>query len=193
MTYPLGAIIETFPLFRGAEVIQHQIDDREQHRLLDAERKDQETQSMLRYLERLQQEDMDNLTKKRQAQQQLMDEVAKCNEVWTCVASDPGQLTVVCGLVPHVSYRFLLFEIFMYYAGDTLFFVSYNRIPRPPDHTNLCGFCYNTVLHVYRRYTSSPIPCIILRDFTRYFMYLCRRYSVRRCFNESRRSLRTSA
>ncbi len=62
-------------------MIQQQIDDRGQHRLLEAERKDQETQAMLRYLERLQQEDMENLQKKRQAQNQLMEEVASCNEV----------------------------------------------------------------------------------------------------------------
>ena len=62
-------------------MIRKQIEEREQLRLLDAERKDQETQSMLRYLERLQQEDMDNLQKKRQAQVGLMEEVAKCNDV----------------------------------------------------------------------------------------------------------------
>lgn len=64
-------------------MIRKQIEEREQLRLLEAERKDQETQSMLRYLERLQQEDMDNLQKKRQAQVGLMEEVAKCNEVGT--------------------------------------------------------------------------------------------------------------
>ena len=67
--------------YRGAEVIQNQIEEREQHQLLESERKDQETQSMLRYLERLQQEDMDNLQRKRQAQRTLMEEVAKCNDV----------------------------------------------------------------------------------------------------------------
>ena len=66
---------------RGAEVIQQQIDDREQQRLLDEERKDQETQAMLHYLERLQQEDMEALQRKRQAQKNLMEEVAKCNDV----------------------------------------------------------------------------------------------------------------
>ena len=67
---------------KGAEVIKHQIKNREQQRLLDAEKKDQETQAMLRYLERLQEEDMENLTKKKQAQRELMEEVARCNEVF---------------------------------------------------------------------------------------------------------------
>ena len=62
-------------------MIREQIEDREQRRLLEAEKKDQETQSMLRYLERLQQEDMDNLVKKREAQASLMEDVALCNEV----------------------------------------------------------------------------------------------------------------
>ena len=62
-------------------MIQHQIKDREQQRLLDVEKKDQETQAMLKYLERLQEEDMENLHKKRHAQKQLMEEVAQCNEV----------------------------------------------------------------------------------------------------------------
>ncbi len=62
-------------------MIREQIEDREQQRLLETEKKDQETQSMLRYLERLQQEDMDNLVKKRNAQTKLMEEVALCNDV----------------------------------------------------------------------------------------------------------------
>ena len=70
-------------------MIQQQIKDREQQRLLDAEKKDQETQAMLKYLERLQEEDMENLHKKRQAQKQLMEEVAECNEVrlWSMIIS----------------------------------------------------------------------------------------------------------
>ena len=67
--------------YRGAEVIQHQIEEREQQRLLDSERKDQETQALLQYLEQLQEEDMESYFKKREAQQALMEEVAKCNEV----------------------------------------------------------------------------------------------------------------
>ena len=62
-------------------MIQYQIKERDQQRLLDAEKKDQETQAMLKYLERLQEEDMENLQKKRQSQKQLMEEVAQCNEV----------------------------------------------------------------------------------------------------------------
>ncbi len=67
--------------YRGAGMIREQIEDREQQRLLETEKKDQETQSMLRYLERLQQEDMDNLVKKRNTQTKLMEEVALCNDV----------------------------------------------------------------------------------------------------------------
>ena len=68
-------------MHRGADVIRQQIEAREQQRLLEAEKKDQETQTMLRYLERLTQEDWENLQKKREAQVNLMEEVAKCNEV----------------------------------------------------------------------------------------------------------------
>ena len=62
-------------------MIQHQIEEREQQRLLDSERKDQETQALLQYLEKLQEEDMENYLRKREAQQALMEEVSKCNEV----------------------------------------------------------------------------------------------------------------
>ena len=62
-------------------MIQHQIEEREQQRLLDSERKDQETQALLQYLEQLQEEDMESYFRKREAQQALMEEVAKCNEV----------------------------------------------------------------------------------------------------------------
>lgn len=66
---------------RGVEVIQSQIKEREQQHLLNMEKKDQETQAMLKYLERLQAEDMEQLQKKREAQHKLMEEVAKCNDV----------------------------------------------------------------------------------------------------------------
>ena len=66
---------------RGAEVIQKQILEREQQRLIEAERKEQETQAMLQYLERLQVEDMQSMQKKKDTQKVLMEEVAKCNEV----------------------------------------------------------------------------------------------------------------
>ena len=62
-------------------MIRSQIQEREQQRLLDLEKKDQETQAMLHYLERLQEEDMEQLQKKRETQHKLMEEVAKCNEV----------------------------------------------------------------------------------------------------------------
>ena len=62
-------------------MIQSQIQSRQQHHLLDMEKKDQETQVMLKYLERLQEEDMEKLQKKREAQHSLMEEVAKCNDV----------------------------------------------------------------------------------------------------------------
>ena len=48
--------------------------------MLEAERKDQETQAMLRYMDKLREEDMDALQRKRAAQQQLMEEVAQCNK-----------------------------------------------------------------------------------------------------------------
>lgn len=66
---------------KGAEVIQHQIQCRKQQRLLDDEKKDQETQAMLRYLERLQEEDMDSIQKKKAVQRALMEDAAACNVV----------------------------------------------------------------------------------------------------------------
>ncbi|XP_020602402.1 cilia- and flagella-associated protein 45-like [Orbicella faveolata] len=69
-----------FERLKGAKVIQLQITDNEQSRLLDEERKDQETKAMLQYLEKLQQEDMENLIKKRETQRALMVDVAKANE-----------------------------------------------------------------------------------------------------------------
>ena len=66
---------------RGVEVIRSQISEREQQRLLDLEKKDQETAAMLRYLETLREEDMEQLQRKRETQRNLMEEVAKCNDV----------------------------------------------------------------------------------------------------------------
>ena len=68
-------------LFRGAEVIQQQIQQREQQWLLDAEKKDQETKAMLEHLNRMQQEDYEQLQKKKEAQVQLMKEIDKSNQV----------------------------------------------------------------------------------------------------------------
>lgn len=67
--------------YKGAEVILKQIKEREQQHLLDLEKKDQETQAMLRYLERLQEEDLEALEKKRSTQKALMKEVIECNDV----------------------------------------------------------------------------------------------------------------
>ena len=86
---------------RGVEVIRSQISEREQQRLLDLEKKDQETASMLRYLEKLREEDMEQLQRKRGTQRNLMEEVTKCNDVsplylslhYNCVASE--NLTVL--------------------------------------------------------------------------------------------------
>lgn len=71
--------------YMGAEVILDQIKDREQYRLLQLERKDQETHAMLRYLDRLQEEDLEALEKKRERQKVLMVEVKQCNDVSTSV------------------------------------------------------------------------------------------------------------
>ena len=66
---------------KGAKVLEQQIAAREQQRVLDAEKREQETQALLKYLERLQEEDLEQLHKKKQTQINLMEEVAKCNEV----------------------------------------------------------------------------------------------------------------
>ena len=66
---------------------QHQIDRLkgakvlEQQRILDGEKREQETQALLRYLERLQEDDLQQIQKKRETRRALMEEVAKCNEV----------------------------------------------------------------------------------------------------------------
>ena len=67
--------------YKGAEVIQQQIKNREQQRLLDLEKKDQETQAMLHYLGKLQEEDLEAVEKRRLAQRELMKEVTKSNAV----------------------------------------------------------------------------------------------------------------
>ena len=67
--------------YKGAEVIQKQIKDREQQSLLNLEKKEQETQAMLRYLERLQAEDLEAVKNKKLAQRTLMAEAVKCNQV----------------------------------------------------------------------------------------------------------------
>ena len=54
---------------------------REQQRLLNDEKKDQETQQMLKYLQRLQEEDMEALKEKKEKQAEIMVEVSKANQV----------------------------------------------------------------------------------------------------------------
>ena len=68
-------------VYRGAEVIQQQIEQREQQRLLDAEKKDQETRAMLQHLNKMQQQDYEQLQKKKVAQLDLMKEIDKSNKV----------------------------------------------------------------------------------------------------------------
>lgn len=73
---------------RGADVLREQIARQEQERLLNDERKDQETQQMLKYLQRLQEEDMEAVRKKKEKQAEIMVEVGKANEVcYICVCS----------------------------------------------------------------------------------------------------------
>merc|ERR1739841_185296 len=64
----------------GAQVLHQQIEEREQHNLLDQEKKDQETKAMLQYLEKLKQEDMAALVNKRNVQKAVMQDVARANE-----------------------------------------------------------------------------------------------------------------
>lgn len=87
---------------RGVEVIRSQIQEREQQHLLDMEKKDQETQAMLKYLERLQAEDMEQLQKKRDAQHRLMEEVAKCNDVSILLSMCP-LTSCVCDMYMYVE------------------------------------------------------------------------------------------
>ena len=57
--------------------LHDQIEGREQQRVLDEEKRDQEQRAMLQYLERLKLEDMESLEKKRKTQLALMEDVAK--------------------------------------------------------------------------------------------------------------------
>jgi len=76
-------IFHVLYIHRGAEVIQQQIQQREQQRLLDAEKKDQETRAMIQHLNKMQQEDYEQLQKKKVAQLDLMKEIDKSNKVRT--------------------------------------------------------------------------------------------------------------
>ena len=70
-----------------AKVLEQQIATREQQRILDGEKHEQETQAFLCYLERLQEEDLQQIQKKRETRRTLTKEVEKCNEVEKMVAS----------------------------------------------------------------------------------------------------------
>lgn len=69
-----------FERLMGAQVLHQQIEDKEQHSLLEQEKKDQETKAMLKYLDKLKQEDMAVLVKKRNVQKAVMQDVARANE-----------------------------------------------------------------------------------------------------------------
>ena len=61
-------------------MIQQQIKDREQHSLLESEKKDQETKAMLEYLERLQIEDIKEMEEKVTRQYILMADIGVAND-----------------------------------------------------------------------------------------------------------------
>lgn len=63
----------------GAQVLHKQIEEKEQHNLLEQEKKDQETKAMLQYLEKLKEEDMAALEKKRSVQKAVMEDVERSN------------------------------------------------------------------------------------------------------------------
>jgi len=65
---------------KGAQVLHQQIEENEQHNLLEQEKKDQETKAMLQYLEKLKKEDMDALVKKKNYQKAVMEDVARSNQ-----------------------------------------------------------------------------------------------------------------
>lgn len=64
----------------GANIIKTQINDNEQRRILEDEKREQEKLAMLRYLEKLQREDITQLEKKKTSQKKIMADVAKANE-----------------------------------------------------------------------------------------------------------------
>jgi len=69
-----------FERLKGAQVLHQQIEENEQTRLLEQEKKDQETKAMLQYLEKLKHEDMDALIKKRDNQKAILKDVARAND-----------------------------------------------------------------------------------------------------------------
>ncbi|XP_070551420.1 cilia- and flagella-associated protein 45-like isoform X2 [Ptychodera flava] len=64
----------------GKHIILQQISEREEERLLDQERRDQEAQQMLKYLEKLQVEDLKALEKKHAQQVEAQKEIARANQ-----------------------------------------------------------------------------------------------------------------
>jgi len=64
----------------GANIIKKQINDNEQRRILEDEKREQEKLAMLRYLEKLQCEDISQLENKKENQHRIMADVAKANE-----------------------------------------------------------------------------------------------------------------
>ncbi|XP_054760160.1 cilia- and flagella-associated protein 45-like [Lytechinus pictus] len=66
--------------YEGKTMILTQISQREEERLLQQEKKDQEAQQMLKYLEKLQMEDLKDLDKKRQIQVEAQKEIHRSNE-----------------------------------------------------------------------------------------------------------------
>ena len=64
----------------GSNIIKKQINDNEQRRILEDEKREQEKLAMLRYLEKLQMEDISQLEKKKESQKKIMSDVAKANE-----------------------------------------------------------------------------------------------------------------
>lgn len=64
----------------GANIIKKQINDNEQRRILEDEKREQEKLAMLRYLEKLQMEDISQLEKKKGSQMKIMADVAKAND-----------------------------------------------------------------------------------------------------------------
>jgi len=64
----------------GSNIIKKQINDNEQRRILEDEKREQEKLAMLRYLEKLQNEDISQLEKKKESQRKIMSDVAKAND-----------------------------------------------------------------------------------------------------------------
>lgn len=66
--------------YEGASQVLTQIAQREEERLLDQERRDQEAQHMLKYLEKLQMEDLKDLERKHQMTLEAQKEISRANE-----------------------------------------------------------------------------------------------------------------